>query len=307
MRSSRSATTPDKRLVVHVPQLEALLRESEAAPPLIRALVESGRARRLDPASPQGDLVAGRALPAAPLTRRVDRPDDAGGVWMRADPIGLVTDLAAVWLQSDKVFDPGDWCAALSELLAEEGLSLDLATGGRGYVRLETIPECSFSPPWTLAGNSLEHCLPEGPDARCWRRLLNETQVLLAQYRRGVDDPSSVPGSLWFWGGGALPDIDPVQARVRRIVAADPVLRGMADWLGLEQLEFDPSFEAGGGDLVEWPARHAEDADANLERLQQFLRPAWRRLRRGGIRELELAGMATLRRFTTTDAWRVWR
>ena len=81
----------------------------------------------------------------------------------------------------------------------------------------------------------------------------------------------------------------------------------MADWLGLEQRKFDESLEPRGGDLVEWPARHADDADTNLERLQRFLRPAWRRLRRGGIRELELAGMETRRRFTVTDAWRVWR
>lgn len=307
MKSSRSVTTPDKRLVVHVPQLEALLREAETTPPLIRALVQRGRVHALDPQSPQGELVAGKVLPAAPLTRRVDRPADAAGAWMRADPIGLVTDLAAVWLQSDRVFDPDGWYAGLSGLLEEEGLRLDLVPQGRGYVRLEGIPECRFSPPWSLAGNSLEHCLPDGPDARFWRRLLNETQVFLTQYRRGVDDPSKVPGSLWFWGGGSLPEVGTVHPRVARIVADDPVLCGMAEWLGLECGEFGASLEASGGDLVEWPARHDDDADSNLERLQCFLRPAWRRLRRGGIRELELAGMTTLRRFTTTDAWRVWR
>lgn len=307
MKSSRSVTTPDKRLVVHVPQLEALLREAGSLPPLVRALVERGRSSELDPQSPQSELLVGRALPAAALTRRFDRPDDARGTWMRADPIGLQPDLAAVWLQAETVFEAGEWSEGLSEMLGEEGLALDLVGCGRGYIPLETVPECRFAPPWSLAGTSLEHCLPDGPDARRWLRLLNDTQVYLTQYRRGVENPAAVPGSLWFWGAGSLPAAGSVDPRVRRIVADDPVLRGLADWLGLERVEFDESLDWRGGDLVEWPARHADDADSNLERLQRALRPAWRRLRRGGIRELELAGMTTRYRCTSRDAWRVWR
>lgn len=307
MKSSRSVTTPERRLVLHVPQLESLLREAERLPPLIEALVRRREPRALDVASPQGELVTGRPLPAAPLTRRLDRPDDARGVWLRADPVGLVPDLAAVWLRTEERFESGRWSAELAELLGQEGLQLDLTEGGRGYVRLEAEPECRFAPPWTLAGSSLEHCLPEGPDARRWRRLLNETQVTLHQLRQRSEDADAVPGSLWFWGGGRLPDAAAISPRVCRIVADDPLLVGLADWLGLPYKGFSDDADPRAGDLIEWPSFFADSAEANLERLQRFLRPLWRRLRLGRIRELELAGIEWVRRFSVADAWRVWR
>ncbi|WP_376696076.1 hypothetical protein [Wenzhouxiangella sp. EGI_FJ10305] len=307
MKSSRSATTPDQRFVLYVPQLEPLLREAVRVPPLVDALVRKCRPRPLDGQSPQAELAAGLPLPAAPLTRRLDRPDDAGGVWLRADPVGLLPDLAAVWLQSDKRFEPGRWSSDLIELFGEESLDLELTEHGRGYLRLESPPDAHFRPPWTLAGNSLEHCLPEGPDAGRWCRLLNETQVLLHQHRQVAEHPATIPGSLWFWGGGELPKAGSAEPRVCRIVADDPILAGLADWLGLPQINFQEDAVAQPGSLVEWPSRFEESAEVNLDRLQSFLRPLWRQLRLGRIRELELAGIETLRRFSVADAWRIWR
>lgn len=307
MRSSRSDTKPDRRFVLHVPQLESLLREAGRLPPLIDALVRRSRPERLDETGPQSELVTGVSLPAAPLTRRLDRPGDAQGAWLRADPVGLVPDLAAVWLDASRVFAAGEWSTRVSELLAEEGLSFELTDTGRGYIRLDAEPDCRFVPRWALAGTSLEHCQPRGRDARRWRRLLNETQVLLQQHRRSVGDSTSIPGSLWFWGGGALPERSSVIPRVDRIVADDPVLAGLAEWLAIPHESFDAHEDVPGGTLLEWPPRFELSADANLEALNDFLRTAWRRLRRGRIRELELASLETRRRFTSGDAWRVWR
>ncbi|HSH27081.1 MAG TPA: hypothetical protein VK972_04840 [Wenzhouxiangella sp.] len=307
MKSSRFDTRAEQRLVVYVPQLESLLREAGQLPPLIDALTRNHASHPLDPQSPQGELVAGSPLPAAPLTRRSDRPDDAQGAWLRADPVGLVPDLAAVWLQTDASFPSGEWSEALSSLLREEGLTLELTESGRGYVRLDCPPETLFSPPWTLAGASLEHGLPQGGDAQRWRRLLNETQVLLQQLRKAADDPAAIPGSLWFWGGGSLPDSSAIRPRVCRIVADDPVLVGLADWLGLPRRPASEEVEPLPGAIVEWPVRFDDAADDNLARLHDFLGAAWRRLRLGRIRRLELASTETVRRFSVGDAWRVWR
>ncbi|NBB91606.1 MAG: hypothetical protein GVY32_00370 [Gammaproteobacteria bacterium] len=307
MKSSRFATDPERRFVLYVPQLESLLREAEGPPGLIDALTRGREPVALDPESPQSELVAGRPLPAAALTRLLDRPGEAAGAWLRADPIGLVPDLAAVWLQADDRFERGDWSRALVELLADEGLRLELTEGGRGYLPLDTTPETRFAPPWALAGRSLEHALPEGPGARRWQRLLNETQVVLHQHRKTAADGAAIPGSLWFWGGGSLPDLSEVAPRVRGLVAADPVLVGLAEWLGLPRRRFGAEVEPAAGLLVEWPARFEDSAGANLERLETFLRQAWRQLRMGRIRQLELAGIETVRRFSVRDAWRFWR
>lgn len=294
---------------MHVPQLEALLREAQPLPGFVAALVGRRAPRRLHRQSPQAELLTGRPLPVAALTRRLDRPGDAAGAWLRADPIGLVPDLAAVWLEPETEFGAGEWSEEIAALFAEEGMEFELAESGRGYLRLERVPDCEFSPPWTLAGESLERLMPRGTDARAWRRLLNETQVLLHQHRQRSRQPRSVPGSLWFWGGGALPERAAVDSRVERIVADTPVLSGLADWLDIpRESPVDAGADAlGPGTLFEWRADERESAIDNLERLQALLRPAWRGLRSGRLRLIELAGMTTTRRFGPLDAWRVWR
>lgn len=294
---------------MHVPQLEALLREARTSPPLLAALVARRRPVELDRESPRAELLTGRGLPAAALTRRFDRPDDAEGTWLRADPIALVPDLAAVWLDPEVRFQGGEWSEDMAALCAEEGMDFELTGSGRGYLRLERTPECAFFPPWMLAGESLERLMPRGPERRRWRRLLNETQVLLQQRRHGASDPASVPGSLWFWGGGTLPDRTEVCGRVERIVASTPEVAGLADWLDIPR---DSPADAGGealraGVFFEWHADQRLPARDNLQCLQALLRPAWRRLRSGALRRLELAGMSTVRRFGPLDAWRVWR
>jgi hypothetical protein len=237
----------------------------------------------------------------------VDCPGEADGIWLRADPIGLVTDLAAVWLDADATFAPGAWLEELTGFFAEEGLTFELCASGRGYLRLEHEPESRFVPPWALAGKSLERCLPEGADARDWRRRLNESQVILQQFRRSAEASEAVPGSLWFWGGGTLPDRSGVEARVDRILAEDPVLIGLARWLGIPHQTGASDDLVRAGNLLEWPARFSETAEENLARLQGVLRSAWHRLRLGRIRELELVGVKRLHRFGVRDAWRVWR
>lgn len=284
-----------------------MLREARAQPGLIAAILGRGTSTPLDASAPQSALVAGTSLPAAPLSRRVDAPGDCQGVWLRADPVGLVPDLAAVWLHPDTCFEPGAWTEALCRMFADEGFRFELTASGRGYLELAQTPDCRFLPPWMLAGESLEHCLPAGPDQQRWRRLLNETQVLLHQYVKVGQGSAPVPGSLWFWGAGALPDPDTVRPRVARIVADDAVLEGLADWLGIEHGRTHPDSSLEAGTLIEWPADPAASAEANLEALTAFLRPAWRRLRAGRLRELVLADRARARSFSRLDAWRVWR
>lgn len=308
MKSSRCATVPERLLIVYVPELAALLREAGSVPPLIRVLVSKSPARRLDETSlPLAELLVDRPIAAAALTRRIDFPEDHSGIWLRADPIGLVPDLAAVWLQPDHEFSPGDWVDPLIELFRDEGLHWELSASGRGYLRLDTVPDCRFRPPWQLAGESLEHLLPQGGAARRWLRLLTESQVLLQQCRQRADDSEPIPGSLWFWGAGHLPPVDEVRPRVSRLVSDDPAAQGLADWLALERLPEESLEMPQPGTLHQWSGDLTESADSNLQRLLQFLRPAWRQLRTGRIRGLELADRESVRRYRPLDAWRVWR
>jgi hypothetical protein len=70
---------------------------------------------------------------------------------------------------------------------------------------------------------------PDGPEARRWRTLLSEAQVLLHNHPRNAAraEAGLVPvNSLWFWGGGILPDS--VASAYATLFSDDPVLHGLA-------------------------------------------------------------------------------
>lgn len=263
-----------------------------------------------EPAAVHGQLVTGKPLAPAALTRHLDCPDDAEGYWLRADPVDLTPDLASVWLHAGARMSPRSPAATeLIELFSHEGMTLEFPVPERGYVRLEREPECRFSPPWKLAGKSMDLVFPAGAEAMFWQRLLNETQVVLHQHRHSATDPDQyLPGTLWFWGGGSLPERDSVHARFNCVAADDPILEALARWLGLELQAPDEGTDPAPGMLIEWPLDRALSAGRNLERLDAFLKRAWRRLRLDrGLASVELASLEWVWRFSTLDAWRPWR
>jgi hypothetical protein len=63
--------------------------------------------------------------------------------------------------------------------------------------------------PMDALGGDMLAFLPEGNEARRWRSLANEAQVILHNHPRNQARLSAgLPpvNSLWFWGGGRLPD-----------------------------------------------------------------------------------------------------
>ncbi len=291
-------------IVVFVPELGALLKESQSTPGLMASLLARASVRPVDQAAAVAELLTGRALPAAAISRLHDAPDEAGeGIWMRADPVRLVPDLNAVWIQ------PGAQLALdhpalpeLSRLFAEDDLGFELAGPERGYLRLQALPDCVFQPPRALAGQSLDHALPEGPDARFWRRLLSEAQVILHQYR----DQSEV-GGLWFWGPGQLPPRAGIEPRVSHLSSPDPADLSLADWLDLSHDPIDAPARVADASLVTWTPEPTLTAEDNLKALAEWLKPLWRRLRAGRIDALELAGRQQVYRITPGRAWQFWR
>ena len=293
-------------ITVLAPDLDFLLDECRRSPPpCLRAILARAAPRPLDPASYQAELLTGQPLAAAAVSRLRDAPDDAPGVWMRADPVSLVPDLNAVWIRTTaRLPRSGPLLEALTDCFAEAGLGFDLPVPERGYLRLDRVPDCRFQPPWALAGQSLDHVLPEGPDARFWDKLLSDCQVLLHHHRaRGQAEADS----LWFWGPGALPARDQVRARVRHVASADPQLQTLADWLALDHEPVDAPPRVADASLVTWSADRHLSAEDNLKRLNGWLSPLWRRLRWGRIGVLELASRTRAWQLTPMQAWPFWR
>ena len=182
-------------------------------------------------------LLPNRLAPAA-LTRVVDGGiEDAGrSGWLRADPAYIRPDIngARLLATGDTLgIDADDVDAllpALRPLFGDAGVTLDAPHPGRWYLRLPreaTLP--AFATPAQALGEDVFEHLPGGTDARRWRVLSSEAQVVLHNHphnaaRAAAGKPPI--NSLWFWGGGVLPDH--VTATTPTVVSDDPLLQGLA-------------------------------------------------------------------------------
>ena len=162
--------------------------------------------------------------------------DDAGMyTWLRADPCSLQPDMNSLrmmaWGQmSITQKDAEDLAAILRPLLGDEGFEFSIPHPERWYLRLPLGSELPrFSHPQDVLGDDVERHLPPGNSGLRWRRLLNEVQMSLHQHpvslRREAAGLAPV-NSLWFWGGGRLPNR--VRAAHSQYFSDDPIVRGLA-------------------------------------------------------------------------------
>ncbi len=221
-----------------------------------------------------------RELPIGALRLLGDGGDPGTDAWLCADPVHLrfsrntlVVDAAGPDLDQDEA---AQLVAALNEHLADFGEFL-APHPRRWYLRAKAAPRIATHSPAAVAGRTLEPFLPQGEDARDWRRLINEAQVLLHNHplntaREAAGQPMA--NSLWPWGAGYLPA--GAVAPARQVYAGQPLAHGLAKLAGVP--------------AAATPAR-AEDAVLHsltfLETLGEAAQgldaAAWR----GGLEELE--------------------
>jgi hypothetical protein len=208
-----------------------------------------GRADRL-PAGEAGERaqlerhfsLVPRRWPVAALTRSLDAQDAHLGAWVRADPAWLRPDLGTARLMASgetmqlTVEEAQSLLAPLRTLFGDVGYPISAPHPGRWYLQLPReakIPEFS-TPEQGLGDDALAH-LPDGsPEARRWRALLNEAQILLHQHPlNGGRRERGLPpvNSLWFWGGGVLPDF--VRTGLGFAEGGDILLRSLAARAGI--------------------------------------------------------------------------
>lgn len=176
-----------------------------------------------------------RGWPVAAITRQRDAGDAAGQAWLRADPAFVRPDMtgARVMAIGDLGLSRDETDALLAELrplFGDAGFALSAPSPARWYLALPpgaALP--AFSPPETVLGDDLFLHLPEGPEGRRWRALLNEAQVLLHNHPVNAARLAAgrVPAnSLCFWGAGRLPDR--VRGRVAKVASDEPTLASLA-------------------------------------------------------------------------------
>ncbi len=251
--------------------------------------------------------------PPAALTRAADAgvEDTRLSAWLRADPAYIRPDINGARLLATGAAlsisqqDVDAFLPALRPLFGDTGFLLDAPHPTRWYLRLPRevrLPE--FAAPEDALGEDVFDHTPDAPEARRWRALLSEVQVVLhnhphneARARAGL-----VPvNSLWFWGGGVLPDS--VTSDFLSIFSDDPVLHGLAavgtfnvmsfsDFPGLESLVNDTLIDL----------RAVRDPHALLQR---WLSPAHTLSRQSRV-AFDLAD-GRIFQLQASQRWRFWR
>lgn len=265
----------------------------------------------------------------APFTWLADGGDADQAWWLRADPVHLQADQDRVLLFAGDVLnleagEAEQLRAILNEHFQDRGWRFDTPVTQRWYLRLEDAPRIDTVPLHQVVGRDINIRMPQGADGGPWRALLTEVQMLLHdtpvnREREARGEP--MVNSLWFWGGGRLPD--------RRqpccwdsIGSDEPLARGLALWSGarlapLPDRFTDWSKQAGSGrhllvlEQLQRLQRSAQpqpwhDAVVALER--DWLAPALRSLRSGALQALRWwPGGAHIYRIERRQLRRFWR
>ncbi len=161
--------------------------------------------------SQQGDW------PVGPVAAQLETGNAREGYWLCADPVHLRPDRSHLILFGPEPLaiqqaEADALVQSFNALYQADGWQLFAPTPDRWYLRIPDAPHIQTTPLSQVIGRDIDAHLPSGPEARRWHGLLNEVQMLLHSHT--VNEQRLAQGqpainSLWLWGGGFLPDVQP--------------------------------------------------------------------------------------------------
>jgi hypothetical protein len=259
-------------------------------------------------------------LPVAALTHVSDRKKAQRGnyYWLRTDPVTMWADMAQVFMTSYGFADLDPYERneienCIRNVLLEEGIDLHSDNPERWCIALSEPLEFDFTPLNEALGMDVADALPSHPEARYWRRILNEVQVALhncpVNMQRRQSGKHEV-NSVWFWGGGFIPEATP-HYLIDTVYSNHPVTRGLAiindcrlknlDQAGLGEFSRD-----GRSVLIDWMpvTRFAQE---ELEQLDVLVRQLLQSLEEDTTGVTLLDGSGRGRFFDRKARRRFWR
>ncbi len=235
--------TPRSRLVLLLPE-----RRRFAGQPLLPAVATALARADRPPLADFGERaqllrhfsILPRGWPMAALSRQAEAGDARGSTWLRADPVFIRPELMGARLMAWGNLDLSEgeaeaFLAPLRPVFGDAGFPLSRTASDRWFLQLPRevrLPDFAL-PTDALGGQLLAH-LPEGDVGKRWRMLGNEAQVILHNHPANatrIAAGKAPVNSLWFWGGGALPDS--VQSKFATVLNADAELQALAQAAGL--------------------------------------------------------------------------
>jgi len=235
----------DTHITLLVEDLRSLVEATDRAQrlPALEQLFAKGRPRRIESATANHlrfalfGIEPPRDLPVAALTHLSDRKTAQRNsyYWLRTDPVTLWADMASVVMTSHGFADLDPYERneienCIRRVFLDESIDFHSDHPERWCIALNEPLEFEFTPLHTALGMDVSDALPGHPEALFWRRILNEVQVALhncpVNIRRRQSGRQEI-NSVWFWGGGFLPDATP-QNPVDTVFSGHPVTRGLA-------------------------------------------------------------------------------
>mgnify|MGYP001580405354 FL=1 len=176
-------------------------------------------------------------LPVAALTHVNDREHNPRNdyFWLRTDPVTMWADMARVFMTDYgfadlNPFERNEIENCIRSVLEEEGIQMHSDHPERWCIALDKPLDFDFTPLDEAIGMDVADALPNHPEARYWRRILNEIQVALhncpVNVSRRMSGKQEI-NSVWFWGGGFIPDAAPHDI-FDTVYSNHPVTRGLA-------------------------------------------------------------------------------
>ncbi|NUS60983.1 MAG: phosphoglycerate mutase [Lysobacter sp.] len=287
---------------------------AQALPPLFAKAL--GRADRTESESGERaqllrhfDLLP-RGWPVAAITRAFDADDAPLSAWLRADPAFVRPDINGARLLAcgdalrlDQA-EADAFVSVLRPLFGDSGMPIDAPRPARWYLRLprEAKLPSMASPEEALGADLFDH-LPEGPEGRRWRALLSEAQVALHQHPLNAERAAAGKppvNSLWFWGGGVLPDH--VTTSHASVSSNEITLRALAKNANANGADLPARFANDGGLFDLRPLRDLRALDAD------WMQPALDAVKAGTLSSLVLDCEDGARfTFLRSQRWRFWR
>lgn len=158
-----------------------------------------------------------RDLPVAPLSYLHDAEASSpplSSYLLRADPVYLTADRDHLVLTAPELLDLSQTeadqiVAELNTFFEEDGWRFEALTPIRWYLHLTDDPQIRTYDLATVRGRAIDDFLPTGVKGKQWHRIINEIQMILhsCEVNQNRLATNQLPvSSLWFWGGGYLPE-----------------------------------------------------------------------------------------------------
>ncbi|MFC1688744.1 hypothetical protein ACFL0N_00960 [Pseudomonadota bacterium] len=259
-------------------------------------------------------------LPVAALTHVSDRTKapDNDYYWLRSDPVTLWADMAQVYMTSHGFADLNPYERneienCIRSVLLEEGIDLHGEHPERWCIALNEPLEFEFTSLEDALGMDMADALPEHPEARFWRRIITEIQVALhncpVNIRRRQSGKQEI-NSVWFWGGGFIPDAAPHDL-IDTIYSNNPVSRGLAIIndcrLKNQHMAYSGDFSQDGRSvLIDW-VPVSQFAVEELEQLEILTRQLLQLADHGEIELFMYAGDGEGRKYDRRAHRRFWK